>query len=50
MNKSDRNIVVKFLAEYDKKLIESKDISKEQKEFLKVFIDECYEDFKKENE
>ena len=40
---------MKYLAETDKLLIENDkkyNRTKEQKEFLKQFVDECYKDFK----
>ena len=52
MNKNDLNILVKFLAELDKKMIEDDEkynLSLEQKEVLKKFVNDCYEKFKKEN-
>lgn len=51
MNKNDLNIVVKFIAEMDKKMIEEDkkyNFSEEQKELLKQFVDECYEKFKRD--
>lgn len=50
MNKEEMMPFVKFLAEIDKKFIEDDtkyNLSEEQKEILKHFIDECYEKFKK---
>lgn len=49
MNKNEMIPIVKFIAEMDKKFIEDDNIynlSKEQKEILKIFIDECFENFK----
>ena len=41
--------IVKFITEMDKKFIDDDNrynLSKEQKEILKNFVDECYENFK----
>lgn len=45
---NDMGLFVKFLAETDKVLIENDrkyNLTKEQKEILKQFIDECYRNF-----
>lgn len=45
---NDMDLFVKFLAETDKVLIENDrkhNLTKEQKEILKQFIDECYRNF-----
>lgn len=49
MNKDEMMSIVKFIAEMDKKFIDDDNrynLSKEQKEILKHFVDECYENFK----
>ncbi len=45
----DIDMFVKFLAETDKMLIEkdqNHNLTKEQKELLKKFVDECYKNYK----
>ncbi len=52
MNKDEMMPIVKFIAEMDKKFIDDDNrynLSKEQKEILKHFVDECYENFKNDN-
>ncbi len=49
MNKGEMMPIVKFITEMDKKFIDDDNrynLSKEQKEILKNFVDECYENFK----
>lgn len=48
MNKDEMMPIVKFIAEMDKEFIDNNNrynLSKEQKEILKQFVDECYENF-----
>jgi hypothetical protein len=50
MNKEEMLPFVKAIAEIDKKFIDEDkkyNLSKDQKEILKQFVDECYENFKK---
>ena len=50
MNEEKIELIIKALAEMDKKLIEEDtkyNLSKEQKEILKEFIDYCYDNLKK---
>lgn len=50
MNKQDMMLFVKFMVEMDKKLIdedEKYNLSKSQKELLKLELDKCYEKFKR---
>lgn len=50
MNKQDMMLFVKFMVEMDKKLInedEKYNLSKSQKEFLKLELDKYYEKFKR---
>ena len=52
MNKQDMMLFVKFMVEMDKKLIdedEKYNLSKSQKEFLKLELDKYYEIFKRLN-
>ena len=45
---NDMNSFMKYLAETDKLLIENDkkyNLTKEQKEILKKFVDECYKNF-----
>ncbi len=50
MNKNELNVIVKFIAELDKKIAEDNQRWNEpQKEIIKAFIDCCYDEFKKEN-
>lgn len=50
MNKLQSIILAKLLVEYYKILIDNTNMSKGQKELLKLLLDEWYENFKKENE
>ena len=46
---NEMNLFMKYLAETDKILIENDkkyNLTKEQKELLKQFVDECYKSFK----
>jgi len=46
---NDIDMFAKFLAETDKMLIENDqkyNLTREQKEFLKQFVDECYKNYK----
>ena len=50
MNKQDMMLFVKFMVEMDKKLIdedEKYNLSKSQKELLKLELDKCYEKCKR---
>lgn len=50
MNKQDMMLFVKFMVEMDEKLIdedEKYNLSKSQKEFLKLELDKYYEKFKR---
>ena len=52
MNKQEMLPILKFMAEMDKKFIDDDknyNLSEMQKEILKQFIDECYENFKRKN-
>ena len=50
MKKEEADNIARFLKVMDKKFIENSDkLNDQQKEFLKQFIDACYEEFKKEN-
>ena len=46
---NDMDMFAKFLAETDKILIDNDkkyNLTKEQKEFLKQFVDQCYKNYK----
>lgn len=46
---NDMDLFMKFLAEMDKMLIEQDNkynLTKEQKEFLKQFVDDCFKNYK----
>ncbi len=52
MNKEELFPFVKFITEMDKKMVDEDkqhNLSKEQKEILKQFLDQCYENFKNSN-
>jgi len=49
MNKEELLPFMKFMTEMDKKIVDEDtqhNLTKEQKEILKQFLDQCYENFK----
>jgi hypothetical protein len=51
MNKDEMMPIAKFIAEMNKKFIDDDNrynLTKEQKEALKQFVDKCYENFKED--